>query len=68
MKINWKIKIKEENLDEIAVQSLRCGMSIDDLINLFDNFNVKYSETDIQKISDYRQHIMTVTRSEALGF
>ena len=57
-----------KDLDEIAVQSLRCKLSMAELLSLFEILNVKYTKEQVEKINEYRAHIQVVTRSYALNY
>lgn len=57
-----------KDLDEIGCQSLRCGISITELMLLLQILGVTYRMEQIETISDYRNHLQRVTRSHALGF
>jgi len=63
-----KNSLAKKDLDEIAVQSLRCEMSMAELMILLKNLHVRYTWKQLEKIRNYRDHIMRVTASRALGF
>ena len=60
--------LRNKNLDDIAVESLRCKLTIKELIALFEMLNVDYSDREISLISLYRKHIKKVCYSVALGY
>ena len=57
-----------KDLEEIGCQSLRCGMTMGQLMLLLEILNIKYTEAQIEKIRDYRMHLQRVTRNQALGY
>ena len=70
LKINGikKESLKGKDLDEIAVQSLRCGMTMAELMILLKNLRVRYTWKHLEKIRNYREYIKRTTASHALGF
>lgn len=60
--------LEGKDLHEIGCQSLRCDLSIQDLMLLFEVLGVQYQIAHIETIIDYRNHLQRVTRSHALGY
>ena len=56
------------DLEEIGCQSLRCKMSLGELILLLTILNIKFTKAQIEKIRDYRKYLQSITRSRALGY
>jgi len=63
-----KLSLRGKDLEDIAVQSLRCDMNMEELKALFKALHVKYHYRHLQKIKNYRAHVRQVTRSPALGY
>lgn len=62
------IDLKNKDLDDIAVESLRCKLTMRELVALFEMLDVDYSDREVLLISQYRKYIKKVTHSAALGF
>lgn len=63
-----ELSLENKDLDEIGCQSLRCGLSMAQLMLLLQVLGVQYRIEQIETIMDYRNHLQRVTRSHALGF
>ena len=60
--------LQGKDLEEIGCQSLRCKMSIGELILLLTVLNIKFTKKQIETIREYRQFLQKITRSAALGY
>ena len=60
--------LENADLEEIGCQSLRCKMSIGELVLLLTILNIKFTKAQIEKIREYRLFLQRVTKSVALGY
>ncbi len=60
--------LKNKDLDDIAVESLRCKMTLKELLALLEMLGVEYTTKQIGEINNYRRYLQRVTRSPALGY
>ncbi len=63
-----ELSLENKDLDEIGCQSLRCGLSMADLMLLLQVLGIEYRIEQIETIMDYRNHLQRVTKSHALGY